>query len=166
MNANLSFQNPITMKFQKILTWFLILGSFLGILLSADYSSYEARLTSLIVFSVSLAFGVWYARSAYVNKQILLLLFLALQVFSFSTVDFNCAFTVGLGYINYFEISTLKHHTSIVTSSYINFWDAASNRGNYIGINLVPIIMICLLLFFRRKSKMQGYVYRNEIWAP
>ena len=154
------------MKFQKILTWFIILGSFLGVLLSTDYSSLASRLSSLVVFSVSLAFGAWYGRTAYANKQVFLLLFFGLQVFSLSTVDFNCIFTVGIGYINYFEISTLKHHSSFVTSSYLDLWDTTNNRGNYVGINLVPIIIIALLLFFRKKSKMQGYIYRNEIWVP
>lgn len=154
------------MKFQRILTWFVILGSFLGILLSTDYSSYSARISALVVFSLSLAYGAWYGRSTYANKQVLMVLFFILQIFSFSTVDFNCAFTVGFGYINYFEISTLKHHSSLLTSSYLNLWDAANNRGNYVGINLVPIVIIGLLAFSRKKSKMQGYVYRNEIWTP
>ncbi len=150
------------MKIQKILTWFIILGSILGIIFSTGYISYAGRLFSLVVFAGSLAFGVWYLRSTYENKQLLLLLFFGLQVFSFSTGDFNYVFSVGIGYFNYFEISTMKHTSSFLTSSFLNFWDTAKNNENVIGVNLVPVIIIVWILFFRKKLKLNGYEYRNE----
>ena len=105
----------------------------------AERPSPAAPLVSLLVFCCSLAFGLWLLKSSYEKKDIFILLFFALQLFSIHSPGFNYVFSVGLGYYHYWEIPSMRHTSSLSTISNLNLGDIGKNM---IGVNLISALIV------------------------
>ena len=140
---------------KKFVTWFIIIGATLGILLylagiiyaiiqSVPASTYVQSVVSLIIFGASLWLGLWYKKTENPNKNWFLVLFFVLQLFAIHSPDFEYMFVVGIGHYQFWDASTLRYSSSLTTTPKFLVRDNALNENTF-GINFIALIFLVWL---------------------
>lgn len=140
------------MRIQKLLSAYIIIGSLMGIFFSIGYEQYANRIFSVLLFCLSLWAGFMTFKMQFQKALRIYFIIFISELISFKVGNIDFSYGVGLNFVHYFDIRSLRADSSILSLSHSSFISKGIIPNGFIGVNFISLIIIIYLLYIHKKK--------------